>query len=35
MPLNILLFIHHTAAQRLLVALPLKDLFLNCSCLGV
>lgn len=30
---HILLLIYHTAAQSLLVALPLKDLFLNCSCL--
>jgi hypothetical protein len=31
--LHILLLVHHTAAQSLLVALPLKDLLLNCSCL--
>lgn len=31
--LHILLFIHHTTAQCLLVALPLKDLLLDGSCL--
>lgn len=31
--LHILLLIHHTAAQCLLVALTLKDLLLNGSCL--
>lgn len=34
-PFYILLFIHHTAAQCLLMALSLKDLLLDCSCLGV
>lgn len=34
MPLHILLLIHHTATQCLLVALTLKDLLLNGSCLG-
>lgn len=33
MPLHILLLIHHTAAQCLLVALTLKDLLLDGSCL--
>lgn len=32
--LHILLLIHHTAAQCFLVALTLKDLLLNGSCLG-
>lgn len=29
MPLDIFLFVYHTAAQRLLVGLSLKDLLLN------
>lgn len=33
-PLHVLLLIHHTAAQCLLVALALKDLLLNGSGLG-
>lgn len=33
-PLYILFFIYYTAAQCLLVALPLEDLLLNGSCLG-
>lgn len=33
-PLHILFLIHHTATQCLLVALTLKDLLLNGSCLG-
>lgn len=32
--LYILLFIHHTTTQCLLVALTLKDLLLDGSCLG-
>lgn len=33
-PLHILFLIHHTVTQCLLVALTLKDLLLNGSCLG-
>lgn len=33
-PLHILLLIYHTATQCLLVALTLKDLLLDGSCLG-
>lgn len=34
MSFHILLFIHHTTTQCLLVALTLKDLLLDGSCLG-